>query len=213
MRLRAYILWAPVAMGVGLLVLIGYFLPSEINPLAAIRATLLQWAVWLAAAALLIGLVNLLSVHWSKISLLEPGWPYSAILILFFLTTLVLGLVFGPDYPLVMLLFQYIQLPVEASLMALLSVTLVLAGFRLLGRRRSAASLVFLAVAMLVLIGTAPWPVGAGGGLQEMFVVGKRWLTQVFAGGGARGILLGVALGSITTGLRVLLAADRPYGN
>ena len=28
---------------------------------------------------------------------------------------------------------------------------------------------------------------------------------------GARGILLGIALGSLTTGLRVLLAADRPY--
>ena len=28
---------------------------------------------------------------------------------------------------------------------------------------------------------------------------------------GARGILLGVALGSLTTGLRILLGADRPY--
>jgi len=34
----------------------------------------------------------------------------------------------------------------------------------------------------------------------------------VVAAGGARGILLGVALGSIVTGLRVLLAVDRPYG-
>jgi len=28
---------------------------------------------------------------------------------------------------------------------------------------------------------------------------------------GARGILIGVALGSLTTGLRVLLGSDRPY--
>jgi len=28
---------------------------------------------------------------------------------------------------------------------------------------------------------------------------------------GARGILIGVALGSLTTGLRVLLGTDRPY--
>jgi hypothetical protein len=28
---------------------------------------------------------------------------------------------------------------------------------------------------------------------------------------GARGILLGVALGSLTTGLRILIGADRPY--
>ncbi len=31
--------------------------------------------------------------------------------------------------------------------------------------------------------------------------------------GAARGIVLGVALGAITTGLRVLLGADRPYGD
>jgi len=40
----------------------------------------------------------------------------------------------------------------------------------------------------------------------------RNWLVQVVASGGARGILLGVALGSIVTGLRVLLAVDRPYG-
>jgi len=29
---------------------------------------------------------------------------------------------------------------------------------------------------------------------------------------GIRGILMGVALGSIATGLRILMGADRPYG-
>jgi hypothetical protein len=38
------------------------------------------------------------------------------------------------------------------------------------------------------------------------------WITQVIALGGARGILIGVALGTLTTGLRVLFGADRPYG-
>ena len=32
------------------------------------------------------------------------------------------------------------------------------------------------------------------------------------ASGGARGILIGVALGTLTTGLRILFGADRPYG-
>jgi hypothetical protein len=30
--------------------------------------------------------------------------------------------------------------------------------------------------------------------------------------GGARGILIGVSLGILTTGLRVLFGTDRPYG-
>jgi len=31
-------------------------------------------------------------------------------------------------------------------------------------------------------------------------------------GGGARGLLIGVALGTLLTGLRILFGIDRPYG-
>jgi hypothetical protein len=41
----------------------------------------------------------------------------------------------------------------------------------------------------------------------------RPWIQQVLALGGARGILIGVALGTLTTGLRVLFGADRPYGD
>ncbi len=41
-----------------------------------------------------------------------------------------------------------------------------------------------------------------------------NWLPVVnlLPEAGARGILLGVALGSVTTGLRILMGVDRPYG-
>jgi len=37
-------------------------------------------------------------------------------------------------------------------------------------------------------------------------------LSKYFATAGARGILIGIALGALTTGLRVLFGVDRPYG-
>jgi hypothetical protein len=37
-------------------------------------------------------------------------------------------------------------------------------------------------------------------------------ITRVLASAGARGILLGVGLGTIATGLRILIGSDRPYG-
>jgi hypothetical protein len=211
MRLGAYVIWAAVATATGLFVLLGYFF--QLDLLLGLRLLLIQWAVLLSAGALFLGLFNLLSVHWNKVSLQEAGWPYSALLILMFLVTLVLGLLFGPDYQAVMLLFRYVQLPVEASLLALLAVSLTLAGFRLLSRRRDVASLVFLGAAFLTLIGTAPWPVDADSSLALLAGDLRAWISQVVAAGGARGILLGVALGAITTGLRVLLASDRPYGD
>lgn len=211
MKLGPYLIWAAVASAAGFLVLVGYFV--SVDTLIGLRLLLIQWAVLLAAAALLLGLFNLLAVHWNKVSLQEAGWPYSALLILFFLVTLVLGLLFGPDYEVVLLLFQYVQLPVEASLLALLAVSLTVAGFRLLARRRDVISIVFMATALLVLLGTAPWPIGGESVLYLAVSDLRAWVTQVWAAAGARGILLGVALGAITTGLRVLLASDRPYGD
>lgn len=211
MKLGPYLIWAAVASAAGFLVLVGYFV--SVDTLIGLRLLLIQWAVLLAAAALLLGLFNLLAVHWNKVSLQEAGWPYSALLILFFLVTLVLGLLFGPDYEVVLMLFQYVQLPVEASLLALLAVSLTVAGFRLLARRRDVISIVFMATALLVLLGTAPWPIGGESVLYLAVSDLRAWVTQVWAAAGARGILLGVALGAITTGLRVLLASDRPYGD
>lgn len=211
MKLGPYLIWAAVASAAGFLVLVGYFV--SVDTLIGLRLLLIQWTVLLAAAALLLGLFNLLAVHWNKVSLQEAGWPYSALLILFFLVTLVLGLLFGPDYEVVLLLFQYVQLPVEASLLALLAVSLTVAGFRLLARRRDVISIVFMATALLVLLGTAPWPIGGESVLYLAVSDLRAWVTQVWAAAGARGILLGVALGAITTGLRVLLASDRPYGD
>ena len=211
MRRVTQIILVSVAVLAGTLVLLGYFIDFPL--LSEIRTQLLQWTVLLAAAALFLGLFNLLSVHWGKLGLQESGWLYSAALILFFVLTLMLGLFFGPDSEVVLLLFNYVQVPVEASLMALLAVTLVVAGFRLVNRRRDVASGVFILTALLVLLGTAPWPVGADSFLARTLADLRAWITQVWAVAGARGILLGVALGVIATGLRVLLAADRPYGD
>jgi hypothetical protein len=210
MRLRLSLVWAAVAIGVGLVVLLAFFIPYP--PLMLARQILVDWAVLLAAWALLLGLLNLLLVHWTKVSQQDRGWPYSALLLLFFLVTLALGLLFGPDSPILLFLFNHVQLPVEASLMALLAVTLTVAGFRIVARKRDLVSLVFILVGFLVLVGTGPWLIGGGSTANTLVRDIRNWLAQVWAAGGARGILLGVALGATATGLRVLLAADRPYG-
>jgi hypothetical protein len=210
-KLGTYILWAAAAAGAGIFVLLGYFIEHEV--ILSLRLILMRWAVLLAAVALLLGLFNLLAVHWDKVSKQERGWPYSALLILAFLVTIVLGMAFGPDNEITLLLFNYVQLPVEASLMALLAVSLVVAGFRIISQRRDLVSLVFVGTALLILLGTGPWPILSESGLYVFMGEIRNWLAQVWAAGGARGILLGVALGSIVTGLRVLMAIDRPYGD
>ena len=210
MKLGAWIIWTAVAMAFGGVVLAGYFI--EWQTLQELRLLFMRWAILLSAAALLLGILNLLAAHMHKVTQQETGWPYSALLIIILLGTLVLGLVFGPDNRVVLSLFEYIQLPVEATLMALLAVSLAVAGVRMVARRRDVYSLIFILTALLVLLGTAPWPFG-GGGMTAYFGWLRNWLAQVWAAGAARGIVLGIALGAVATGLRVLLGADRPYGD
>ena len=94
--------------------------------------------------------------------------------------------------------------------MALLAVTLTYASIRLLRRRLNLLSIIFLITVLLVLIGTASLPfLGEVPGLSGIV---RPIITQVFAAAGARGILIGVALGTLATGLRILFGTDRPYG-
>ncbi|MDO9348691.1 MAG: hypothetical protein Q7T47_05345 [Anaerolineales bacterium] len=197
-----------IAIATGLIVLVGYFV--ELPLLVNLRITILNWAIILAALALFIGLFNLLAVHADKVRSKKKGGFYSLILILSMLVTLVLGLWLRPDHLVMALIFNAIQLPVETSLMAMLVVTLTYASIRLLRRRSNLVSVIFLVTALLILLGSAPLPfIGSLPIVSDMI---RPFIAQVLAAAGARGILIGVALGALTTGLRVLFGAERPYG-
>lgn len=199
---------AALAIATGLLVLLGYFVP--VGVLLEIRLVLVEWAVILAAVAVLVGVFNLFGVHWNKIRTRQRGGVYSILLIVSLFATFVLGLVPpGPNGDTLQFFLNSIIIPAETSLMALLAVTLIYASASLLQRRLDAMTILFLAVAVLILLASAPLPFGKIPGLSDFIL---PWITQVFAAAGARGILIGVALGALTTGLRVLFGTDRPYG-
>lgn len=201
------ILTAGIAIAVGVLVLLGYFIP--IDMLRFVRITLVQWAVILAAVAVLVGVINLFEVHWQKIRRRRKGSAYSILLIVSLFTSVVIGIVVGTESPTLRFFLEAIIIPAEAALMALLAVTLVYASARLLRHRTDLISFIFLGVAVVILLAAAPLPFGKIPFLSDLIL---PWLTQVFAVAGARGILIGVALGALTTGLRVLFGIDRPYG-
>lgn len=198
---------AGFAIGFGLLVLLGYFIPAEI--LLDVRHVLVQWAVILAAVAVLVGVLNLLGVHWHKIRTRQKGMAYSFLLIVSLFASAVLGIFVGTNNPTLEFFLEAIIVPAEAALMALLAVTLIYASARLLRRRADIMTFIFLGVAVLILLAAAPLPFGKIPLLSDLLL---PWLTQVFAAAGSRGILIGVALGALTTGLRVLFGIDRPYG-
>jgi hypothetical protein len=200
------VLGIAIAVGSGLTVLLGFFLPA----LASAQTLLLKWGMILSGVAVLVGTFHLLAVHFQKVLRWQPRSAYSFVLALALIGTFLLGLALGPGHAAMGVVLNAIILPAEAAFMGLLAVTLLYAAVRLLRRRLDLSRLVFLLAAGLALLGTATLPFG------EVPLVGsilRPWLTDVLALGGARGILIGVALGTLTAGLRLLLGADRPYGD
>lgn len=194
-----------VAIVTGIFVLAGYFFPMQ--PLVVLQVYLVDWAIVVAGMAVLVGVYNLFAVHFEKIRTRQKGGTYGVLLIAAMGIVGFLGIVLGPEDTYVRLTVEAIIMPVEASLMAILAVTLIYASIRLLRRRVDAMSVIFLVVALLFLILMMPTPFGP--------IPGDRALIDflsLFSRGGARGLLIGIALGTLLTGLRILFGADRPYG-
>ena len=183
----------------GLIVLLGYFLP--IGPIPALRTMILNIAAIVAAAALILGVVNLASVHLKKMRTSGGRGIYNLFLLLSLVLAFVLTML--PDRRWGDLIFSYIQMPVETSLMAVLSFGLIYALVRLLQRRPNFYNVWFIGVVIVALASMAPVfgvPIPLIGDLMKLL-----------AGPGARGILLGVGLGTVATGIRALIGADQPY--
>jgi hypothetical protein len=201
-----------VAMAIGLIILLGYFLPFELFPSLAfikdIQVLFLGWAAILAGVAALIAILNLASVHWHKLRAKKNRDWYSFFLLLAFLITLGAGLAYGPTDRGFQRVVTSIQSPIETSLLAVLVITLSYASMRLIQRRKGWMALIFIASAIVFLIldsATVSF-------LRTIPVVGGIvYLVEGLPQAGARGILLGIGLGSLATGIRILMGADRPY--
>jgi len=196
-----------LAISAGLIVLSGYFIPA----LDLIRIEMIQWAVVAGAAAALVGIGNLFTVHFQKARRREKDSFYSLVLLVSMLGTLLIGmfsLLFDRSLAWLQPAVDAIILPVEASLMALLAVTLLYASIRLLRRRPDWMSALFLLSAISIIGATAILPLF----LRDIGDVILSWMSLLLAGGGSRGLLMGVALGALITGLRVIFGMDRPYG-
>ncbi|HEC34237.1 MAG TPA: hypothetical protein ENI37_05920 [Chloroflexi bacterium] len=207
-RLAKRILPTAVAVAASLLVLAGYLIPYPV--LTFMRDQLIRWAVIIAAFAFILGFFNVLRVHLGRITRRKSGGLYSSILILSALVSLAVttaGFVTSSARPLSDWWFHYVLSPLQASAAGLIAFTLSLAAFRLLRSRRSAGALLFLFAAAIVLLGTLPFPGPAG----EQLALLREWWLAIPATAGMRGLLIGVGLGTMLMGLRVLTGLDRPY--
>jgi len=103
------------------------------------------------------------------------------------------------------MLLETVEVSVESALAGLVVFALVWGAYRMMRRRITWASVLFTIVLLIILVGALPLP-------QTSALIGVRsWLLAVPVSAGARGILLGIALATVVTGVRVLIGQDRSY--
>ncbi|MBX0327590.1 hypothetical protein K2Z83_07860 [Oscillochloris sp. ZM17-4] len=204
-----------IAGASGLIVLLDFAGSGPI--VAMIARALVGWAALITAIALLIGI---LSVSWSHVQRMRrrsADWGYSIVLLAGMLLVIVIGVFFPlPGTSGVVLprslaeqpirqLFSTVYEPIASSLLALLAFFSLSAALRALGRR-SADAVVIVVVAAVVLVAQLPLVYTLPG-----VAVTVQWVNDYVALAGARGLLIGAAIGAIVASVRVLLGFDLPY--
>jgi hypothetical protein len=199
-----------IAIGFGLLTLIGLIAGNSVGLLTAITNLFLQVTAITVAVAIIIGILNLLGVHLNRIFRRRGGWGYSIVLVVSALAVMVLTVlerarVLTGSPSASSILLETVQVSIESALAGLVLFALVYGAFRLLRRRVTWGGLLFTLVLLLLLLGALPFP--ALGVLASI----RDWLLALPVSAGARGILLGIALATVVTGVRVLIGQDRSY--
>jgi hypothetical protein len=186
----------------GLIVLLSYIFPAEV--LVQLRVVLVNIAVIVAGMALLLGFFRLLSFHLRRVQQRRSGYSLVALIV-----ALIVFVVLVADRFLKLgattFVFNALIAPLQSSLGALLAIFLGAAAVRMALRRRSWGTLWFLLSAIVVLLTQIPVS-------SDSVLLPIRQFFDALAMGGLRGLLLGVALGTLAVAFRVLLAIDRPQG-
>jgi hypothetical protein len=192
------------------------FLPESLRTAATDAGQMLVLLVGVVGAlAVILGVLNLLGVHLRKLGSGGAQAAYSAITILALILVMVLHLleragiltVRGgpPDTPLVSLtLMDALQVTIESALAGILFFFLIFAAYRLLRRRVNAWGMLFVTTLVIVLVGYVQQS-------ESLLYRFQDWLRNVPVSAGTRGLLIGIAIGTVVIGARVLIGQDRIF--
>lgn len=190
---------------VGVVMVVQYFIPRQ--PFAGLFDTFNRWFLIIAVFALLLGLMNLVRLHVQKLRRRKEGWGYSIILLCGLVATILTGAVWGIgtgspfDY-----IFVNMQQPMGATMFALLAFFIASASFRAFRARNVDATLLLIA-AVFVMLGRVP----IGSLIWNKFPTVAEWIMFYPNMAGQRAIMIGIALGTVSYSLRVILGIERTY--
>ena len=213
-----------ITMAVGWFMVLEYFSPY----LEPVSTELQSWAIIMTALASVLGVVNVARINLLKLSRKQEDWQYSIALLVGMAVMILLGTVlpmiksiFGIESAWVAgyaldgvnkgtwfyQFYDFLFYPMQATMFSLLAFFIASAAFRAF-RIRSAEATLLAVTALVIMIGRVP--IGdaiSNGFLPEL----SDWIMSVPNLAAKRAILIGAALGAISTGLKVITGVERNF--
>ena len=185
------------------------FFPYYFNvPIAAKMETTLQnWSVVLMALAMGYGLVSMTIMHSRKIASKREGWQYSIVLLASMYAMAISGAI--PPFlahPVNQWLYNFVQARLQVTIFAMLAPFVASAAYRAFRVRSKEAAMLFIA-ALFVMLGNAPIGVYLWNGFYDI----GNWFYLIPNVAAQRGIIIGIAVGTIAIGVRVLTGYEKAY--
>lgn len=200
----------------GLAITWSFFSPT--GPSRAVNDELLAWGTIFFSAAFLLGIGNLVRISLKQISARHPDWIYKVILLVVLFGYLGIGIAeihgwFGiaeNDNSRRDWIYGKIFQPLQATMFSLLAFFIASAAFRAF-RARSLEATLLLAAGALVMLGQVPIPIPGTELVGEIAERLQAFLMTYVNGAGQKAIIMGAALGTLATGLRIVLGIERGY--
>ncbi|MFH0778326.1 MAG: hypothetical protein V2A71_06805 [Candidatus Eisenbacteria bacterium] len=189
----------------GSFMVIEFFVPHP--AVSGFGEMLQQWAIIVVAFAYVLGVANIARVNGEKISRRSRDWPYSLPLLAGLAFMMTVGILFGVgERTLFNDFYLYVYAPMSGTMFSLLAFFIASAAFRSFRIRSVEAGLLAIA-AVIVMLGRVP----VGAEMWDKLPVISDWIMNAPQMAAKRAILIGAALGAISTGLKVILGIERNY--
>jgi len=189
----------------GLFMAVQFFIPHASSEY--VYEFVMDWTIIIGIFALALGIWSLIRVSVNKVRRKAENWPYAIVVLAGLTSMIVFGLFMGGvEAYMFRSLFNYVMIPLHATMFSLLAFFIASAAFRAF-RARTALATVLLLSALVLMLRFNPYMGQLGVWDADL----ASWILNYPNMAAKRAIIIGIGLGMVATALKVILGIERSY--